>query len=91
MRWQHARYAALVSPGTFIPIAEESGLIIPIGEWILREACREAASWPQPLKIAVNLSPIQFRHGDLPRLVHSVLLETGLAPAASSWRSPRAC
>ena len=59
---------------------------------MLREACREAASWPKPLQIAVNLSPVQFRHGDLPALVHAVLLETGLAAAAgSSSRSPRAC
>ena len=50
-----------------------------IGEWVLREACREAASWPRHLQIAVNLSPVQFRHGDLPGLVHTVLLETGLA------------
>jgi EAL domain-containing protein (putative c-di-GMP-specific phosphodiesterase class I) len=64
----------------FIPAAEESGLILPIGEWVLRESCREAASWPKPLNIAVNLSPVQFRHGDLPGLVHSVLLETGLPP-----------
>jgi EAL domain-containing protein (putative c-di-GMP-specific phosphodiesterase class I) len=71
----------MVSPATFIPVAEESGLIVQIGEWVLREACREAASWPEPLQIAVNLSPIQFRHGDLVGLVHSVLLETGLAPA----------
>jgi EAL domain-containing protein (putative c-di-GMP-specific phosphodiesterase class I) len=69
-----------VSPGIFIPLAEESGLIIQIGEWILREACREAASWPKPLQIAINLSPVQFRHGDLAGLVHAVLLETGLAP-----------
>jgi EAL domain-containing protein (putative c-di-GMP-specific phosphodiesterase class I) len=69
----------MVPPAEFIPLAEESGLIIPIGEWILREACREAASWPRPLRIAVNLSPVQFRHGDLPSLVLSVLLETGLA------------
>jgi EAL domain-containing protein (putative c-di-GMP-specific phosphodiesterase class I) len=61
------------------PLAEESGLIIAIGEWVLREACREAASWPAPLQIAVNLSPAQFRDDDLPRLVHSVLLATGLA------------
>jgi EAL domain-containing protein (putative c-di-GMP-specific phosphodiesterase class I) len=61
-------------------LAEESGLIIAIGEWILREACREAASWAAPLQIAVNLSPVQFRHGDLPGLVHAVLLETGLSP-----------
>ena len=47
---------------------------------MLREACREAASWPKALRIAVNLSPVQFRRGDLPGLVHSVLLETGLAP-----------
>src|SRR5262249_39959353 len=58
----------LIAPGAFIPLAEESGLIIPIGEWILREACREAASWPRPLQIAINLSPVQFRHGDLPGL-----------------------
>ena len=79
VRWHHPE-RGMVSPATFIPVAEESGLIMQIGEWVLREACREAASWPQPLQIAVNLSPIQFRHGDLPGLVHSVLLETGLAP-----------
>jgi EAL domain-containing protein (putative c-di-GMP-specific phosphodiesterase class I) len=77
-RWHHPT-RGLVSPNTFIPIAEESGLIISIGEWILWEACREAASWPRPLQIAVNLSPIQFRHGDLAGLVHTILLETGLA------------
>ena len=79
-RWQCPK-RGMVSPGTFIPIAEESGLIIPLGEWVLRAACCEAASWPQPLTIAVNISPIQFHHGDLPRLVHSILLETGLAPS----------
>src|SRR5258708_10506604 len=51
-----------------------------MGEWILRQACREAAPWPMPLQIAVNLSPAQFMHGDLGGLVHSILLETGLAP-----------
>jgi len=78
-RWQCPK-RGMVSPGTFIPIAEESRLIIPVGEWVLREACREAASWPQPLTIAINISPIQFYNGDLPRLVHTILLETGLAP-----------
>jgi diguanylate cyclase (GGDEF)-like protein/PAS domain S-box-containing protein len=78
-RWKHPT-RGFVSPGQFIPLAEDSGLIIPLGEWILRQACREAASWLKPLQIAVNLSPVQFRHGDLPALVHSVLLETGLAP-----------
>src|ERR1700728_607545 len=79
VRWHHPQ-RGMVSPATFIPVAEESGLIIQIGEWVLREACREAAGWQRPLQIAVNLSPIQFRHGDLPGLVHSVLLETGLSP-----------
>ena len=80
IRW-HNPQRGMVSPATFIPVAEESGLIMQIGEWVLREACREAASWSRPLQIAINLSPIQFRHGDLAGLVHSVLLETGLAPA----------
>ena len=79
-RWQSPT-RGMVSPGTFIPIAEEYSLIIPLGEWALRAACREAVTWPQPLTIAVNVSPIQFHHGDLPSLVHSILLETGLAPA----------
>ncbi len=78
-RWCHP-VRGFVPPGDFIPLAEESGLIVEMGEWILREACREAASWPRQLQIAVNLSPAQFMHGDLVSLVHSILLETGLAP-----------
>jgi diguanylate cyclase (GGDEF)-like protein/PAS domain S-box-containing protein len=78
-RWMHPA-RGFVSPVDFIPLAEESGLIVEMGEWILREACREAASWPMPLQIAVNLSPAQFMHGDLVGLVHSILLETGLTP-----------
>jgi diguanylate cyclase (GGDEF)-like protein len=78
-RWLHP-VRGFVPPGDFIPIAEESGLIVEMGEWILREACREAASWPLPLQIAVNLSPAQFMHGDVVGLVHSILIETGLAP-----------
>jgi diguanylate cyclase (GGDEF)-like protein/PAS domain S-box-containing protein len=76
-RWDHPTHGA-VPPATFIPLAEESGMIIPLGEWILKEACREAASWARPLQIAVNLSPVQFRHGNLPAVVQTVLLETGL-------------
>jgi diguanylate cyclase (GGDEF)-like protein len=79
VRWQHP-LRGMVAPSAFISVAEESGLIIPLGEWILREACREAASWSKRLAIAVNLSPIQFRHGDLAATVHSILLETGLSP-----------
>jgi diguanylate cyclase (GGDEF)-like protein/PAS domain S-box-containing protein len=78
-RWMHP-VRGFVSPGEFIPLAEESGLIVEMGVWILREACREAASWPVPLQVAVNLSPAQFMHGDVVSLVHSILLETGLAP-----------
>jgi diguanylate cyclase (GGDEF)-like protein/PAS domain S-box-containing protein len=80
LRWHHPNRGT-VPPSIFVPIAEESGLIIPIGEWALREACRQAASWPIPLNVAVNLSPVQFQHGDLVGLVHTVLLETGLTPS----------
>jgi diguanylate cyclase (GGDEF)-like protein/PAS domain S-box-containing protein len=78
-RWKHP-VRGFVPPSDFIPLAEESGLIVEMGDWILRQACREAASWPVPLQIAVNLSPAQFMHGDVVNLVHSILLETGLAP-----------
>ncbi|ABD06162.1 diguanylate cyclase/phosphodiesterase [Rhodopseudomonas palustris HaA2] len=78
-RWRHPT-RGFVPPGEFIPLAEESGLIVEIGEWILREACREAASWPKPLQIAVNLSPAQFLNTDLVATVHQVLVETGLQP-----------
>jgi diguanylate cyclase (GGDEF)-like protein len=77
-RWGHPR-RGLVSPAAFIPLAEQDGSIVEIGEWTLREACREAASWASPLQIAVNLSPVQFRFGDLAGLVHSILFDTGLA------------
>ena len=77
----------MVPPATFIPLAEEGGSILELGEWVLREACREAASWPKPLQIAVNLSPAQFRRGDLPDLVHhgAARNRTGRR-AGSSWK-----
>ncbi|MBR0722451.1 bifunctional diguanylate cyclase/phosphodiesterase [Bradyrhizobium manausense] len=78
VRWWHPR-RGLISPGTFIPLAEENGLIVAMGEWILRAACREAASWANPLKISVNLSPVQFRNDDIVRFVHGILIETGLS------------
>jgi diguanylate cyclase (GGDEF)-like protein len=80
VRWSHPTRGP-IPPAIFIPLAEDGGLIIPLGEWILRSACREAASWKSKALLAVNLSPAQFRHGDLPGLVHSVLLETGLSPS----------
>jgi diguanylate cyclase (GGDEF)-like protein len=80
LRWNHPTRGN-VPPTVFIPIAEESSLMIDIGEWVLREACKEAASWRRKLRVAVNLSPIQFKHGDLSVLVQSILAETGLEPA----------
>jgi EAL domain-containing protein (putative c-di-GMP-specific phosphodiesterase class I) len=79
VRWQHPA-RGVVSPGLFVPLAEETGAIGAIDAWVLREACREAASWPNPLSIAVNLSPVDFRRGDIPAMILSILLETGLSP-----------
>ena len=78
IRWRHPT-RGLVSPIDFIPMAEETGLIIPIGEWVLRTACKQVLEWPN-LRVAVNLSPIQFRNRDLVQTVKQVLAETGLAP-----------
>ena len=77
-RWLHPT-RGFVPPSLFIPLAEESGAIKEIGEWILREACREAASWPRPLSVSVNLSSVQFRQGDLIDMIQSALVETGLS------------
>jgi len=70
-----------VAPSTFIPVAEEIGLIIPIGEWVLRTACREAAAWPDRISVAVNVSPIQFRDGTLVSKVFTALRLAGLDPS----------
>ena len=81
IRWNHPE-KGVVSPMEFIPLAEEIGLIAPIGEWVLRKACREAMTWPitdnKPLRVAVNLSSYQFQRQNIPKLVKSALLETGL-------------
>lgn len=79
LRWKHA-VRGYVPPSEFIPIAEESALIIEIGRWVLRNACLQAASWPNDLRIAVNLSPVQFSDATLPDIVADILKETGLAP-----------
>jgi diguanylate cyclase (GGDEF)-like protein len=78
IRWNHP-IRGLVSPAEFIPIAEDTGLITPIGEWVIRKACEEAAQWALPLKVAVNVSPSQFTQSDLPKIVHEALLQSGLA------------
>jgi len=79
LRWEHPEHG-FISPAEFIPIAEQSGLILQIGEWVLREACLTANTWEQPYRVAVNLSAVQFAHADLPLLVRTILSETGLAP-----------
>jgi diguanylate cyclase (GGDEF)-like protein/PAS domain S-box-containing protein len=79
VRWQHPS-RGLVPPMEFIPLAEESGLIVPLGEWALRRACADAAAWDRPLRVAVNLSPLQLHQPDLVNLVDAVLEETGLVP-----------
>ena len=84
IRWQHPELG-LVAPGRFISVAEDSGLIVPIGEWVIREACRQAASWPKaggrPVGVAVNLSAVQFKRGSLEKTVMRALDESGLHPA----------
>lgn len=77
MRWDHPA-RGWVSPGTFIPIAERNGLILPLSDYALKEACRRAASWKRPMRVAVNLSPLQFQKTDLVQTVAQALKETGL-------------
>lgn len=69
-----------ISPAVFIPVAEQSGLIVRLGEWVLRKACSDAASWENERKVAVNVSPLQLTQIDLPQIIHQTLIETGLPP-----------
>jgi diguanylate cyclase (GGDEF)-like protein len=78
LRWQHPTRGA-VGPADFIPLAEDAGLIDALGRWVLRRACADAASWPAPLSVAVNLSAAQFRHGALVEVVSEALQTAGLA------------
>jgi diguanylate cyclase (GGDEF)-like protein len=80
LRWQHPVHGN-IPPDSFIPMAEEIGAIVSIGRWVLQEACAEAVRWAEPLRIAVNLSPVQFAAGDLVATVERVLIATGLSPA----------
>ena len=79
LRWQNPTRGS-VSPSLFIPVAEECGSILQIGEWVLRETCREAASWPKPLSVAVNVSAVQIHSPSFVQTVHGILYETGLRP-----------
>ncbi len=78
-RWRHP-VKGMVPPAVFIPVAEDSGLIVPLGAWALMEACRNAAQWPGDLNVAVNLSPVQFAAPNLFETIEQTLAETGLAP-----------
>jgi diguanylate cyclase (GGDEF)-like protein len=80
IRWHHPVHGK-IAPGHFIAVAEDTGLIVPIGEWVLRRACSDAATWSEPLTVAVNLSPAQFRECDIAETVAQVLKETKLAPS----------
>lgn len=84
IRWQHPEWG-LVPPGKFIPVAEDSGLIVPIGDWVIEEACRQAAAWSRkglpPLTVAVNLSALQFKRGEVESVVSQALAASGLPPA----------
>jgi diguanylate cyclase (GGDEF)-like protein/PAS domain S-box-containing protein len=79
LRWRHPDNG-MVSPADFIPVAEDIGLIIPLGEWVLRQACSEAIKWPADVKVAVNLSSVQFRGRNLVQAVISALAHSGLSP-----------
>lgn len=79
VRWRHPE-RGLMQPAQFIATAEDSGLIIPIGEWVLRQACRDAAGWPVDVRVAVNLSPAQFKRGDLIAMTMNALAAAGLPP-----------
>jgi diguanylate cyclase (GGDEF)-like protein len=79
LRWTHPQRGS-IAPGAFIPAAEESGMIVPVGKWVLRAACAEAASWAVPALLAVNVSPVQFSDPGIVGTVAAILAETGLAP-----------
>jgi diguanylate cyclase (GGDEF)-like protein/PAS domain S-box-containing protein len=79
IRWHHPEHG-LIPPAEFIPVAEETGLINPIGEWVLRQACADASGWPDDLKVAVNLSPVQFRSRSLVQTIFNAFASAGLRP-----------
>ena len=80
IRWNHP-VKGLQNPANFISVAEETGLIVPISDWVMLSACREATRWDDDFIISVNLSPVEFYCGDLIARVNNVLLETGIRPA----------
>jgi EAL domain-containing protein (putative c-di-GMP-specific phosphodiesterase class I) len=80
LRWHHPRNG-IISPGEFIPVAEETGLIAPLGAWVIQQACSDAANWPDDIKIAVNLSPAQFARENLAQTIINALAVSGVSPS----------
>jgi EAL domain-containing protein (putative c-di-GMP-specific phosphodiesterase class I) len=78
-RWKHP-VRGNIPPSDFVPLAEENSLMLPLGEWVLRQACTDAMTWGRQAKVAVNVTPLQLAHPDLPRAFQQILLETGLPP-----------
>ena len=79
LRWRHPK-RGLVSPAEFVPVAEDTGLIVPLGAWVIREACLQASSWPDHVRVAVNVSAVQFHRGALNESILRALADSGLAP-----------
>ena len=80
LRWRHPQHG-LISPTEFVPVAEDTGLIVPIGAWVIREACARAAHWPDHVRVAVNVSAVQFHRGSLNESILRALADSGLAPS----------
>src|SRR6202042_2513094 len=79
IRWNHPNQG-LVAPGSFIPLAEEIGFIVPLGEWVIRQACATAARWPGDARVAINISAVQFRNPGLLQVIIGALATSGLQP-----------
>ena len=79
LRWNHPK-RGMISPAEFVPVAEEAGLIVPIGAWVIREACARAVTWPEHIRVAVNVSAVQFHRGGLQETILRTLAHSGLAP-----------
>ncbi len=90
LRWHHPE-EGMISPARFIPVAEETGLIVPIGEWALREAIGEASKWPSSLRVAINVSSVQFQRGNIVATILNALARAALRRSGLKSRSPNRC
>ncbi len=90
LRWEHPE-RGMVEPDEFVPLAEETGIILQLGEWVLSTACRTAADWPEPMTLAVNVSPIQFQLPNLAEIVARALDESGFPAHRLELEITRTC